>query len=286
MKIKKKTYKKAINIFVYFCILILVFILGFNTNKKYTAEINMASTFIYSFNVDGVLSESGDMTESSSPYWWLNSGGVMNIKESVGSTNIGELARLSKWRILYKISNALDTDDGYHPQNIFRLVSRAAWKDFYSQSYFNIIKDNLSNSPNRNDSNGLLLMLRYQDGDNLYYTGLRVDGTAIIKKKLEGKYTTLAQEKIFEGIYNRETNPNLLPKNKWIGIRSEIKNENNSLRIKLFSDLNESGQWQKILEVVDSKKVSGTEPIYNEGFQGIRTDFMDVEFKDFRVEKI
>ncbi len=286
MKIKKKTYKKAINIFVYFCILILVFILGFNTNKNYTAEINMASTFIYSFNADGVLSESGDMTESSSPYWWLNSGGVMNIKESVGTTNIGELAKLSKWRILYKISNALDTDDGYHPQNIFRLVSRAAWKDFYSQSYFNIIKDNLSNSPNRNDSNGLLLMLRYQDGDNLYYAGLRVDGTAIIKKKLEGKYTTLAQEKIFEGIYNRETNPNLLPKNKWIGIRSEIKNENNSLRIKLFSDLNESGQWQKILEVVDSKKVSGTEPIYNEGFQGIRTDFMDVEFKDFRVEKI
>lgn len=286
MKIKKKTYKKVINVFVYIGILILVFILGINTNKNYTEEINIASAFIYSFNVDGVLNESGESTESSSPYWWLNSGGIMKIKESVGSTNIGELGKLSKWRILYKISSPTDTDDGYHPQNIFRLLSRATWKDFYSQSYFNILKDNLSNSPNRNASNGILLMLRYQDGDNLYYAGLRVDGTAIIKKKVDGQYITLAQEKMFEGVYNRETNPNLLPKNKWIGIRSEIKNENNSVRIKLFSDINKSGQWEKILEVVDSKKVSGSEPIYNEGFQGIRTDFMDIEFKDFKVDKI
>jgi hypothetical protein len=144
----------------------------------------------------------------------------------------------------------------------------------------------LSKSPNRNASNGILLMLRYQDGDSLYYAGLRVDGSAVIKKKINGRYITLAQEKIFDGIYARETSPNLLPKNKWLGIKSEVKNENNSVRIKLFGDLNETGEWQKILEVVDSKNISGSEPIYKEGFQGIRTDFMDVEFKDFRVEKI
>lgn len=286
MKIKKKTYRKTINIFVYTSILILVFILGFNTNRNLSTKTNMASPFVYSFNVDGVLNETGEMDESSSPYWWLNSGGTMKIKEGSGSTNIGEMSKLSKWRILYKISNSKDTDDGYHPQNIFRLVTRNKWQNFSSQGYFNILKDNLSSSSNRNASNGVLLMLRYQDGDNLYYAGIRVDGTAVIKKKINGEYTTLAQQKIFGGGYGRETNPNLLPKNKWLGLRSEVTNENNSVRIKLFGDLNQTGEWQKIIEVVDSKKLSGTEPIYNEGFQGIRTDFMDVEFKDFRVEKI
>lgn len=254
MKIKKKTYRKTINIFIYTSILVLVFILGFNTNRNLSTKTNMASPFIYSFNVDGVLNETGEMDESSSPYWWLNSGGTMKIKEGSGSTNIGEMSKLSKWRVLYKISNSKDTDDGYHPQNIFRLVTRNKWQNFSSQGYFNILKDNLSSSSNRNASNGVLLILRYQDGDNLYYAGIRVDGTAVIKKKINGEYTTLAQQKIFDGVYDRETNPNLLPKNKWLGLRSEVTNENNSVRIKLFGDLNQTGEWQKIMEVVDSKK--------------------------------
>ena len=38
----------------------------------------------------------------------------------------------------------------------------------------------------------MLLFNRYQDGQTLYYGGVRVDGAAVIKKKLAGVYTTLA----------------------------------------------------------------------------------------------
>lgn len=286
MKIKKKIYKKIINWFTYLCLLLLVFVLGMNTNKKYPAATDLASPFIYSFNVNEVLAESGNMRESPSPYWWLNSGGIMKIEDLRGSTNIGELDSLSKWRLLYKISNPEDTDDGYHPQNIFRLVSRNTWQDFSTQSYFKILKDNLSESSNRNASNGILLMLRYQDGDNLYYAGLRVDGTAIIKKKIDGEYFTLAQKQIFDGFYDREKNPNLLPKNVWLGVRGEIKNQNGFVAIKLFVDTKEDGKWVEILEARDMDSSPNKEPIYDSGFSGIRTDFMDVEFKDFRITKI
>ncbi len=223
------------------------------------------------------------MSESPSPYWWLNSGGVMHIRDNTGSTNEGEMPTLSKWRLLYKISNPRDTDNGYHPQNIFRLISRNIWQNFSESSYFRIVEENLSESYNRNVSNGLLLMSRYQDNNNLYYAGVRVDGTAVIKRKREGEYITLAQKKIFAGEYDRVSNPNLLPKNKWIGVRSDIKNYRDTVVIYLYVDLDNNGHWLRVLEAVDIPSDTGGVPIYQGGFAGIRTDFMDVEFRDFRV---
>ena len=123
-------------------------------------------------------------------------------------------------------------------------------------------------------------MNRYQNGNNLYYAGIRVDGNAIIKKKLNGKYYTLASSKIFPGTYNRISNPNLLPKNKWIGLKTEVTNVNGKVNIKLYVDEGRTGNWVLVLDKTDSGGRFGT-PITSAGYGGIRTDFMDVEFEEF-----
>ncbi len=237
----------------------------------------------YNFASDGILYESGSPDESSSPYFWLNSGAKLIIKGGRGMTIQGDLPTNDYWRKLYSSSNPLDTDNGYHPQNIFRLTSRTKWQNIGQSVYFKIIQDQLSSSPNREEYNGLLLMSRYnQDGSTLYYAGLRVDGYAVIKKKINGQYSTLAYVKIFPGVYNRSTNPNLLPKNTWLGLRSETKtNPDGSVTLSLYLDKNWNGVWTLIAQTTDKAN-----PITNQGYTGIRTDFMDVVFDNYDLRNI
>jgi len=248
------------------------------------------TSFLYSFNVDGTLEETATSELSPSPYWWLDSGGELRIKDGVGSTVVGELATLSRWRVAYGKSNPIDSDNGYHPQNIFRLVGRTIWRDVRAETSFRILADRINQSPHRNESNGLLLMTRYLDGDNLYYAGIRVDGTAVIKKKYRGIYYTLAQRQIFSGSYNASTSPNLLPHDTWLTLRVEVKNLFNgsvSISLSLQREGDPEGSWTKVLEVIDDgRNAEMTNPISSGGYVGIRTDFMDVEFKDFRLERI
>jgi len=267
-------------------VLLSVLAMKFIPLEKHSGAALVGLNFVYSFNVPGVLEEAGSMAESHSPYWWLSSGGLMEITDGKGGTHQGDLPTLSRWRLLYRVTNPLDTDNGHHPQNIFRLVSRNVWQNFREEAYFKIITNNLSESPNRNISNGILLLSRYVDQHNLYYAGLRVDGTAIIKKKREGEYLTLAQEKVFEGEYDRHRNPSLLPKDKWLGIRMETQNMGEVVFISLYADLDDSGEWQLLAEATDMIDRFGTPPLQNPGFAGIRTDFMDVQFKDFRVSDL
>src|SRR5262245_31785929 len=91
------------------------------------AVINLP--FKYAFSVDGWLYETNLADKSTSPYWWVSSGALMNLREGVGRTNHGDLAVGSKWQLLYSASNPIDTDGGLHPQNIFRMVLRAKWQD-------------------------------------------------------------------------------------------------------------------------------------------------------------
>lgn len=248
----------------------------------------LGDTFRYTFNSDGTLPEAGTLEESWSPYWWLNSGGLLYIRNGKGTTVSGELSRLSPWRLLYNRNNPTDTDKGTHPQNIFRLLSRSTWQNVRTQAYFKILADNLSSSPNRNASNGLLLMTRYVDENNLYYLGIRVDGAAVIKKKVNGDYYTLAYEKIFGNTeYDHSSNPSLLPKNKEIGLRSEVKNNaDGTVSLQLFMDEGRTGKWTSILTAIDDGTTYGGDAITGKGHVGIRTDFMDVEFSNFSAEKI
>ena len=234
-----------------------------------------------------ILEEASSMKKSKSDDWWLNSGGVMISDGKEFSPNIGALGENSSWRKLYSKNNARDTDGGYFPQNIFRLVTRKKWENFSQSVYFNIDKINLSKSEYRNESNGILLFNRYQDGDNLYYTGLRVDGYAVIKKKIKGKYYTLAGKNLFakEKKYDREDVPNLLPVNVWMGLKSEVKNiGDKTVKIKVYIDKMQNGNWQLVLEKEDTGDKYGKVPLSKAGYAGIRTDFMDVEFRNYSIQ--
>lgn len=243
----------------------------------------VSSPFAYNFTIAGVFKETGSLGLSTSPYWWLNSGAYVNLNEGRGSTVKGSLLSIDPFRLLYSINNPADTDGGYHPQNIFRLVTRTEWQNAQQQVYFKIAKDNLSSSPNRNSSNGLLLFNRYQSGASLYYTGVRVDGAAVIKKKLDGTYYTLTYVPgVYGGTYDHDSNPNLLPKDTWIGLRSEITNlADGKVSIKLYLDKGWREKWELVASVIDDGKTYGP-AITSAGYGGIRTDFMDVTFDQFR----
>ncbi len=251
------------------------------------AKIN-ASTFYETFRNKCSLSESESMEKSPSSDWWVNSGGQMKCKKGVGWTVQKSLSSGSKWRKLYKKTNSEDTDKGKHPQNIFRLVTKSDWQNFSQEASFKIKKFNLSDSPNRNESNGILLMSRYQDGDNLYYAGVRVDGYAVIKKKINGEYYTLAYNRYFsKKEYSRKSKSrsHLLPKNKWIGLRTEIRNiDGGKAEIKLY--IKKKKKWVLAAAAVDEPGKYGGDVLTGEGYAGIRTDFMDVEFDKFRIEDL
>jgi hypothetical protein len=262
------------------CVGLAVIVLPSQTNAGLAAVVG--SLFSYNFAITGIVNEVSPMDSSSSPYWWVNSGGELRLSENRGWTVQGELPQGSKWRLLYAANNPTDTDNGYHPQNIFRLVSRSQWENFRQEAYFMITNNNLSSSSNRNASNGLLLFNRYKDGNNLYYTGVRVDGAAVIKKKKNGAYTTLAYVRgIYPGTYNESSSPNLMPKNEWLGIRSEVKTlSDGAVNIKVFIDKGWRGQWELVAEATDRNS-----PVLGKGYGGIRTDFMDVKFDNYKISE-
>lgn len=238
------------------------------------------------FSNKSTLDEAGSIEESKSPNWWLNSGAYLYIKTGSAQTVQGSLDASDPRRILYNKTTPGETDNGYHPQNIFRLVLRSQWKNFEQQAYYKITADNLSTDSHRTGSNGLLLFNRYLDGNNLYYTGIRVDGTAVIKKKINGTYYTMAQQPILSGKYDRSANPNLLPKNTWLGLKSIIKdNPDGTVDIGLYTDLNNTGDWTLALKVTDDGKSYGGQTITDPGYAGIRTDFMDVEFENYGISE-
>jgi hypothetical protein len=240
--------------------------------------------FFTGFTEDLILEETARMEESTNPDWWVNSGAWFWQRGGVGSTWIGESPEGSRWRELYQRSNPRDTDQGAHPQNLFRLITRSLWLTPRQQVYFRVLADNPSPSGNRNQSNGVLLFLRYSDADNLYYAGIRVDGFAVIKKKTGGAYTTLAEAPLFPGTYDRIRQPNLIPRGEWIGLRAELTAVENAVTIQLYCDLDRSGFWAPALQANDAL-APGT-VLSQAGYAGIRTDFMDVEFDDYSIEEL
>ena len=279
------------NKIVIFGLIILIIIAAVYLYFLYSKPTAKAPDFMDDFSVAYTVKEAGSTSKGDNPNWWLSSGGYFFSANGIGGTIMGPLAAPDPWRIAYAASNPIDTDDGFYPQNIFRLVLKSKWQNFQQEMYFKIVKDNLSASPNRNSSNGLLFFNRYQDAFNLYYTGLRVDGYVTIKKKIGGIYYTLAYEPFTTGatstVYNRDSNPNLLPQNIWIGLRSEVKtNPDNTVSIKLYVDENKNGHWVLAAEAVDDGKSFGGTVFAESGHAGLRTDFMDVQFNDYQISNL
>lgn len=244
--------------------------------------------FTERFDETFTIKEVGDPTESSSANWWVSSGGYFFSRGGVGSTIVDELPLTDERYQAYAKSNPLDTDDGLHPQNIFRLVQKDTWENFSQEAYFKIVGNNFSDSRNRNASNGLLFFNRYVDEDNLYYTGIRVDGYVTIKKKISGTYYTLVYQPLFNigEKYNEEDKINLLPSDQWIGLRSVVKtNPNGTVTIELYIDRGKTGSWQLVAKVVDDGARFGG-AVFTSGHGGIRTDFMDVQFDNYLIREL
>jgi hypothetical protein len=260
---------------------VLAVVLGSLESLDAVPAASVASSFNDKFDSTGTLVETGRMSDSASPYWWLSSGGYFRLGNGVGSTVQGALTTNDYWRRYYASTSAIDTGSGYRPQNLFRLVTRSRWQTFRQQVYFRIRRDNPTASPNRNASNGLLVMNRYQDENNLYYAGIRVDGAAVVKKKYRGKYYTIGYSKVFPGVYDRTSSPNLLPKNIWLGVRSELRNNpDGTVRVALSVDFG-PGAWVSVLDVLDNGLAFGGPAITSSGYGGVRTDFMDVEIENY-----
>lgn len=238
--------------------------------------------FADSFSHRELLSEGESMAKSTDRSWWLNSGAYVFFNNFVATTVHGELAANDPLRLEYAASDPGETDLGYHPQNIFRLITRTKAQNFRQEAYFKIDRYIISPDEHRSESNGLLLFSHYVDSQNLYYAGIRVDGNAIIKKKQNGKYFTLASNQILAGSYDRDLSPNLLPMNSYVGLRSEIRNIDGKVMISLYLDQFNNGYWKLIANAVDDGKNIGP-PIINKSYAGIRTDFMDVRIKKYSM---
>jgi len=245
---------------------------------------NLASTFNASERTSHirVLEETTKAESGEDASFWLNSGGWAHIEGDTIKTVTGSIPSVSYWRLRYRISNPLDTDNGYHPQNVFRLITTTKVRDSEETVYARILAVNESQSPNRNESNGILLMSRFVDGDNLYYAGIRVDGYAVIKRKRDGRYETLALSPLWtspEAPYHRSLRPNLIPEGTWIGLKLTTRDRaDGSVELSLYIDT--SGVWELVTSARDH------DPLPQEPLQaGIRSDFMDAEFKSFTVRE-
>jgi len=285
--------RKSISIFIF---LVLVVALGapnyvyqaMHSKKQVDPNLSTraASPFQYEFSQDSVLFESGTVEKSTSPFWWVDSGGMLVIRSGLGQTIHGALPENDYWHQLYLKNNPMDTDGGSHPQNIFRLVTKSQWHDSLEEAYLKIDEYNLSESSNRNESNGLLLLSRYQNQNNLYYAGVRVDGLAVIKKKINGVYYTLVQNPLLPGDYDRNTKPILLPLHEWIGLRLKTETISpNVVKLDLYTDIGKTGEWKLAAEAFDDQ---GSFGLINDSkaFGGIRTDFMDVSIDNFHIEEL
>jgi hypothetical protein len=227
-----------------------------------------------------VLTEANTPEESTHQFWWVESGGFVTTGNDGWKTIRGALPSEDIWRKSYLRRNPLDTASGYYPQNVFRLLSKEIIPARSQELYFTIDEDRISSSPNRNESSGIFVLSRYGNVDNFYQIGIQVNGNAVVKKKYNGLYHTLAESKILLSEYNEETKESLLPKSTKIGIKTEFEVIEDTLLIKLYIDQGEG--WSLALETEDNGDAYG--PVLPDGRIGIKSDFMDLNFIDYLLD--
>lgn len=248
------------------------------------AYAQVSAPLNYTFDYPGTLHESSTMTESASPYFWLDSGGKLLIANGIGSTIQGTLPASDRWSALYATLLPTISDGGTHPQNAFRLFTKQSLQNVSASVYLNRKASNLSNAANRHAYNGESIFARYKDTKNFYYAGIREDGSAVIKKQVNGQYQTLTSKKVFPGTYNTLSNYNLIPLSKWIGLKLIVTDTPTGPKLDFYTDIGKTGAWTLALSVVDDPKKFGA-AVTGAGFVAIETDFSDVEIDDFSVSE-
>lgn len=237
----------------------------------------------YTFSSNGVLFETDTMAQSPSPYLWLQSGGMLVLVNGIGSSIRGTLSATDPIRAQYAQNLPSISDNGTHPQNAFKLFAKTSIKDVSASVYLNRKSDNLANAANRHSYTGESIIARYQNEKTFYYAGIRVDGSIVIKKQNNGSYHTLASKQIFPGTYDANTNYNLIPLSKWIGLKLVVVDTSDGVKLTAYTDIGKTGTWKLALTAIDDPQKFGP-AITNGGYVGIESDFADVQIDTFAVQ--
>lgn len=249
------------------------------------ACMNKQIAFYDGFDRHGLIQEAHSISESSDPNWWVGSGAYVYFNNGIASTIQGTLTENDPFRLAYSSSkSSADTDYGFRPQNIFRMVNRNIWSGDYTEDlYFRYSRYNNATAADKNleATNGMSLMINYQDENNLYYVGLRADGLSEIKKKIGGEYSVNENPvQVFPGVY--KPYDNLIPQDRWIGLRALVEHKQDKfgkdqIYLAMYVDKNGDGSWKYVTSFLDQDR------IFKQGHTGIRTDFIDAQFKNFQV---
>jgi hypothetical protein len=249
------------------------------------ACMNKQIAFYDRFDRHELIQEAHSISESSDPNWWVGSGAYVYFNNGIASTIQGTLTENDPFRLAYSSSkSSADTDYGFRPQNIFRMVNRNIWSGDYTEDlYFRYSRYNNVTAADKNleATNGMSLMINYQDENNLYYVGLRADGLSEIKKKIGGEYSVNENPvEVFPGVY--KPYDNLIPQDRWIGLRALVEHKQDKfgkdqIYLAMYVDKNGDGSWKYVTSFLDQDR------IFKQGHTGIRTDFIDAQFKNFQV---
>jgi hypothetical protein len=233
---------------------------------------------VFPKNKRGIIEET-DTPGKNDLRLWLDSGALLSFDGESAKTIHGPIPNSSPWKKIYADENPADSDNGEHPQNVFRLVTERRWSNSIQNIEFKVNTYRKSASSNRNDSNGVLLFSRYHDSETLYYAGIRVDGFLVIKKKDHGEYSTLSLIPALFAIKNE----NAIPEKKWIRmqVRTEEGKTYGSVVISVSIDTTGDGVWDTHTSAVDTPEIE--HPLLQSGHNGIRTDFMDAEFRNYSI---
>lgn len=237
--------------------------------------------FDYTFNAPGTVFEASNPSASWSPYLWLASGAKLAIQGGAGASLQGDLPAGDPWRVRYADTLAVSSDGGAHPQNVFRLFAKYPVKDASLTTYVNRERDNLSNVENRRGYDGESLIARYQGANEYYLATVRDDGLVSIKRVRDGTYTTLATARVFPGVYDAQSNPDLIPLGKWIGMRFETYDTATSTVLSLYTDVNDTGVWTLSARGIDASDAR----IDSGGLMGVTSDYADVALRSLVIAR-
>jgi hypothetical protein len=238
-----------------------------------------AASFSYTFNTPGTLYEAASAGESTSPYLWLKRGAELIIGSNVGQTLTGALAANDPWHKTYASLFPTPSDSGAHPQNMFALFSKATMGNGAASIYLKRNADNLANATNRSPYVGESILARYQSDQTYYLASIRADGYAVIKRKANGTYTTLAQAKVFSGTYDPVTNYDLIPKNTWIGLKFDVEDVAGATKLVLSTDVGQTGSWKQVASYTDTSgsRITAAGPV------GVQSDYADASLDSFTI---